>query len=98
LLFSPLSLHDALPIYIQRAAALDEQVAAVASLELGYRLGSIAGKLLAMVPAQRFVRMGQNIFVDALKSGADRVILIVRPVSGEEDRKSTRLNSSHRTI
>src|SRR5207248_6401460 len=89
---SPLSLHDALPIFLSLAAELG--VAVIAMRPLG-----ASGGLVARAPAQGKLEplrpFGVQTWAQALLKWAlsdERIDLVI------PDRKSTRLNSSHRTI
>src|SRR6185369_9499009 len=70
--------------HVKRAAALDEEVAALASLQLTDLLGRVAGKSMTVGPFQRCLRMGEDVFVDPLKGRPDRVVEVLRPVTGED--------------
>ena len=37
-----------------------------------------------MLPLERLVRVGQHIFVDALEFLTNRIVLVVRPIAGED--------------
>src|SRR5207244_6626204 len=83
---STLSLHDALPIYLHRAAAQDE--ARAHDDRVADPFGDAAG--LVGVRGRVAGRLLQAQFVD---HSAEAVAVL-----GEVDRKSTRLNSSHQII
>src|SRR5207248_10237722 len=78
---SPLSLHDALPIFRHDAIAV----------WLGEPHGEVAGPPLEQLAASRVRIAEHGVFDDLGEVGLESSDGIV-------DRKSTRLNSSHRTI
>src|SRR5207248_6360643 len=86
---SPLSLHDALPICALRMSATVPTFVVFMSLGLGLGQGCRASSL----PGGS---AGEAVPCDPLAAGPITPGAIVGV--GQEDRKSTRLNSSHRTI
>src|SRR5207248_9810908 len=81
-----LSLHDALPIFVVVDAGAAAGVAPVAGVAVAVAAATVAAAAaLGTVPPDEAVegRDGQR---------------AVRPALDDGDRKSTRLNSSHRTI
>src|SRR5690606_41697513 len=83
-----LSLHDALPICLGRTL-LRQELRADLRLDLGRDLGvldqKLAGVLLALADTLAAVAVPRARFLDDVLADADV----------DEDRKSTRLNSSH---
>src|SRR5205085_12438750 len=88
---SPLSLHDALPIYIERAEVVLVSVGGGPVQQIATRVG--VSRPMVWRWQQRFAEEGVDGLVrdKTRKPGKP-------PIAAETDRKSTRLNSSHSQI
>src|SRR5205085_3456918 len=93
---STLSLHDALPIYRPDpaiAAADDVKLQVIEVGICGTDREEAAGGRSAPPPGRQDLVIGHEMFGRVVEVGSD-----VRAVAVGEDRKSTRLNSSHSQI
>src|SRR5204862_8000553 len=76
---STLSLHDALPIYV--AIVLD--------------FSKYMAQILDLDPERRIARVQPGVILDHHRAAAEKHNLTFGPDPASQDRKSTRLNSSH---
>src|SRR5207248_10513502 len=90
----PLSLHDALPIYARRSPAGDPGRGARMSVRFRYRAATPDGQVvegLVQAPSRQAL-------LEQLRHQHLYPVTVDEATSAPGDRKSTRLNSSHRTI